>query len=159
MQNTIIKELDIENVQQILDSKPHYIEVNFELFKQKSGRISNSKDKPKKKKNLEIELLANNPKPVLNLNLKSQNTKVIISTNLEPSDLCYRKLQKIKKQIKAYNPFLIKLIAEPVNDSQNNNLIRLLVSKTKKEKLAIVIKGKYELFWSANQKALGSFEE
>jgi hypothetical protein len=156
MNITKITDQDIINYEKILATNPEYIEIDFDLIKQKSARIIKPTDKPKKKKNLELELQANKPRPVLNLNLKSQNTKVIITVGLQVRDLNYRKLRTIIKQIRAYNPFAVKLTAQPINDLQNNNLLRLLVSKTQNEHLILEINGKYKQFWQTNKLALGS---
>jgi hypothetical protein len=156
MQIKTITEKDIDILEQMLAQNPEYIEIDFEFIKQKSARIISPNDKPKKKKNLELELKANNPKPVLNLNLKSQNTKVIIFVGLQARNLNYRKLRSIIKHVRAYNPFAIKLTAQPINDLQNNNLIRLLVSKTQNEHLILEIEGRYKEFWQTNKVALGS---
>jgi hypothetical protein len=154
---TIIDQ-DIINFAEILATNPEYVELDFELIKQKSSRIVSLADKPKKKKNLELELQSNRPKPLLNLNLKSQNTKVIISVDLKIREMNYRKLRTIIKQIRSYNPFIIKIIAAPIDNSQNNNLVRLLVSKTEKENLIMEINGKYQEFWQINKMTLGSFD-
>jgi hypothetical protein len=158
MNITTITDQDIINYEEILGTNPEYIEIDFELIKQKSARIVKPTDKPKKKKNMELELQANKPRPILNLNLKSQNTKVIITVDLQMRDLNYRKLRTTIKQIRSYNPFAIKITAQPINDLQNNNLIRLLVSKTQKKNLILEIDGKYKEFWQINKVALGSLQ-
>jgi 3-dehydroquinate dehydratase len=154
--NTVqITEKDFENLKEIWNSKPQYVEINISLVKKFSLPINNPKNKPKKKKNLLLELEKKKELPKLNFNLKSPETKVIIFYTSEQSTN-YRNLRKIVKSIKGFNCDILKLIVNPQSDSQNIDLVRLLVSKAENDKIVIQVQGKYAEFWKANGEVLGN---
>ena len=154
----IITELEIPMFKEIIAANPDYLLVDFDLVQRMSTPILDPKNKIKKKKNLELEILKDKPMPLLDLNLKAANTKIIITKTLQARDLNYRKLRTITKKICSYNPFGLLFKAQPTSDFQNNNLIRLLVSKTEKENLILEIEGKYREFWLINKDSLGSLQ-
>jgi Type I 3-dehydroquinase len=152
-----ITELDFDNLTEIFNSKPQYIEVDLNIAKKYSLPINNPKNKPKKKKNILLELEKKNELPKLNLNLKSAETKIIISYTSEHSTN-YRNLRKIVKAMKGFNCDVMKFAINPQNDSHNIDLVRLLVSKVENDKLIIEVQGKCAAFWEANCNILGSFK-
>ena len=160
MQNTlkytIVIESDFDNLLDIFSSKPEYIEIDLDLVKKYSLRINNTKNKPKKKKNLLLELEKKTELPKLNLNLKHSETKIIISYTSKQSTN-YRNLRKIVKTIKGFNCDIIKINVNPQNNNQNIDLVRLLVSKSSKDKICIEVYGKYTEFWKLNGETLGNF--
>jgi 3-dehydroquinate dehydratase len=149
-----ITENDFDNLGDILNVKPQYIEIDIALIKKFSLPINNPKNKPKKKKNLILELEKKKELPKLNLNLKAYETKVIISYTSEQSTN-YRNLRKIVKSMKGFNCDVIKLSVNPQNNSQNIDLVRLLVSKVERDKTIIEVRGKYAKFWKVNGEILG----
>lgn len=161
MQNSsnyqIITESDFDNLLEIFNTKPDYIEVDLNLVKKYSLPINNPKNKPKKKKNLLLELEKRKELPKLNLNLKDAQTKVVL-TYVSKKSTNYRNLRKIVKSVKGYNCDIIKFVVIPQNDSQNIDLVRLLVSKAKKELLLVEVTGKYAEFWSQNGRLLGNYQ-
>lgn len=149
-----ITENDFGRLTEIFDLKPEYIEVDIDLVKKFSLPVNNPKNKPKKKKNLLIELQKKKELPKLNLNLKDSATKLIISYTSDKSTN-YRNLRKIVKAMKGFNCDLMKFVVNPQNDRQNIDLVRLLVSKVDNDKLVIEVQGKYAEFWKANGDILG----
>jgi 3-dehydroquinate dehydratase len=149
-----ITENDFANLVEIFGAKPEYIEVDIDLVKKFSLPVNNPKNKPKKKKNLLLELEKKKELPKLNLNLKDSATKLIISYTSDKSTN-YRNLRKIVKAMKGFNCDLMKFVVNPQNDRQNIDLVRLLVSKVDNDKLVIEVQGKYAEFWKANGDILG----
>ena len=154
--STTILESDIDRLLDIFNSKPQYIEIDLSLVKKYSLPINNPKNKPKKKKNLLLELEKKKELPKLNLNLKHAETRIVICYNSNKSTN-YRNLRKIVKAAKGYNCDIIKISVNPQNDEQNIDLVRLLVSKSQNDKLWIEVQGKYKEFWELNGKVLGNF--
>jgi 3-dehydroquinate dehydratase len=149
-----ITENDFDHLGDIWSVKPQYVEIDIALIKKFSLPINNPKNKPKKKKNLILELEKKKELPKLNLNLKTYETKVIISYTSEQSTN-YRNLRKIVKSMKGFNCDVIKLTVNPQNDSQNIDLVRFLVSKVERDKMIIQVRGKYAKFWKVNGEILG----
>ena len=152
---TII-ESDFDSLLNIFNSKPEYIEIDLDLIKKYSLPVNNPKNKPKKKKNLLLELEKKKELPKLNLNLKHAETRIVICYNSNKSTN-YRNLRKIVKAIKGFNCDIIKLIVNPQDNSQNIDLVRLLVSKSSKDKICIEVNGRYLEFWKLNSETLGNF--
>jgi Type I 3-dehydroquinase len=150
-----ITENKFDNLNEIFATKPQYVEIDINLVKKYALPVNNPKDKPKKKKNLLLELEKKIELPKLNLNLKSRETKVIIFYTSEQSTN-YRNLRKIVKSIKGFNCDILKFIVNPQNDSQNIDLVRLLVSKAESDKIVIQVQGKYAEFWNVNGEFLGN---
>jgi Type I 3-dehydroquinase len=161
MQNSltyqIITEADFDNLPEIFNSKPDYIEIEIGLIKKYSLPINNPKNKPKKKKNLLLELERRKELPKLNLNLKDSSTKIIIAY-ISDKSTNYRSLRKIVKFMKGFNCDIYKLKVNLQNNSQNIDLIRLLVSKSNNEKMIIEVQGKYVEFWKHSGELLGSYK-
>jgi 3-dehydroquinate dehydratase len=160
MQNSLtyktITESDFENLLDIFQSKPDYIEIDLNLVKKYSLPINNLKDKPKKKKNLLIEMGKYKELPKLNLNLKESETKIVISYRSDKSTN-FRNLRKIQKAMKGFNCDVMKFVVDPQNDSQNIDLVRLLVSKVESDKIEIQVHGKYFEFWNSNGEFFGNY--
>lgn len=153
----IIIESDFDNLLEIFNSKPDYIEVDLKLIKKYALPINNPKNKPKKKKNLLLELEKKKELPNLNLNLKDAATQIIISYTSDKSTN-YRNLRKIIKSMKGFNCDIMKFVVNPQNDQQNIDLVRLLVSRVDNDKMIMQVQGKYADFWLINGEVLGSTE-
>jgi 3-dehydroquinate dehydratase len=152
-----ITEADFDKLTEIFNSKPDYIEVDLNLVKKYSLTINNPKNKPKKKKNLLLEMEKKKELPKLNLNLKDNSTKVIVSYSSDKSTN-YRNLRKIVKAMKGFNCDIMKFAVNPQNDQQNIDLVRLLVSKVKNDKFIIEVQFEYAEFWKVNGEGLGNLK-
>lgn len=155
--HTTITESDFDNLLDIFNSKPEYIEIDLDLIKKYSLPVNNPKNKPKKKKNLLLELGKSKELLKLNLNLKHPETKIIICYNSNKSTN-YRNFRKIYKAMKSFNCDIFKFVVNPQNDEQNIDLVRLLVSKVQKDKISIVVTDKYTEFWKDSAGLIGNFE-
>jgi 3-dehydroquinate dehydratase len=134
-----------------------YVDVEVKTAILHSKPLINPKDKPKKKKNLELEKTKPVAEIALDLNQKSASTQLILSYhNFQKTD-SYRNLRKIQKQMRGFNCDIQKFACMITKSEDNIILARLLTSKEKTEEMVVLGMGKDSRFMRINTLLLGSY--